>query len=92
MLGFVGKPKFEHDCSHCILIGQDEEHDVYVHIGETGKDGLTSVSFLIRYGNKGSEYYSPPVGKIPEMYYAWIHSLPRWTPGTDSKPGQSFRI
>lgn len=62
------KPRFRHDCSTCIYVGQDEKHDFYICRGDAWWDDKTPNPTLIaRYGPQGHEYLSTWVSLIREM-------------------------
>lgn len=50
------KPRYEHDCDICELIGQLGKYDIYVHTDST--------QLVARYGNDGPEYLSTSFGKL----------------------------
>ena len=59
------QPRFQHDCTRCVLIGTTNEHDIYLHSTEPGGETLVR-----RYGDEGSEY-----GSMPPQVYRRIQHL-----------------
>ena len=44
------QPKWEHDCEHCVFLGQYNQYDLYFHNRPT--------TIIARFGNDGPEYHS----------------------------------
>lgn len=49
------KPLHEHDCTHCIYLGSDDENDYYFH---RDSDNVVGSTLICRYSSDGWDYSS----------------------------------
>jgi hypothetical protein len=57
----MDKPRFTHDCSACVFLGQSDEYDLWWCPDREGTAGELA-SVILRHADDGPEYYSshPP--------------------------------
>jgi hypothetical protein len=58
------KPRYEHDCTHCVFVGRYKEYDLYVHPSEKYN------TVVARYSSEGGEYSSGINSRQPELVEA----------------------
>jgi hypothetical protein len=58
MFAINDKPRFIHDCSKCMYLGNYKSYDIYYCVGILGG------SVVARYGDEAAEYTSAPVSCV----------------------------
>lgn len=58
MFNIISNPKFIHDCSGCLFLGNYKQYDVYFC---PNAESFCGGSIILRFGDDGPEYNSAPV-------------------------------